>query len=208
MYIAFEGIDGSGKTKQIELLVRSLLFTSVNPLVTKELGSHLDPACEKLREIFLSDSYNMDDLAGEYILAACSIQHNEKVIKPAIEKSKLVISDRSIESNLAYGYAQFDEETINSIFLQDKRRLHPDIVILLDIDPEVSWNRLRSRKREAFVSKGVDRIEKKGLAFQVEVRKEYLKRAKELDSYLVIDIKNDSIDEVHTKVLEVLKGYL
>lgn len=207
MYIAFEGIDGSGKTKQIELLSKCLFEKRNDILITKELGSPYDQACLKLREIFLNDSYNMDDLAGEYVLAACSIQHNEKVIKPALN-DRLIISDRSIESNLVYGYAKFDKTIIDSIFLQDQRRKHPDLIIFLDINPEVSWSRSQRRTREIFENAGVDRIEKRGLDFQKKVREEYVKRAKEISSYLVIDIELDSIAQVHQKVIKALEEYL
>ena len=203
-YIAFEGIDGSGKTKQTELLYNYLVSQGKKVLLTRELGSPHDQACNKLREFHLCSTLEMDDLAAQYLLPSCSIQHSEKVIKPNLKNYDFILSDRSLESNLAYGYALgFGKSLINQIFLQDKRRTFPDIIVYLDIEPEVAYARSKARKQEYTLT---DRIEGKGLEFQKMVRESYLERIPFFpkDS-LTLNVSTLSIQAVHQKILEGLK---
>jgi thymidylate kinase len=158
----------------------------------------------------LNDSIDLDDLAGQHILAACSIQHSEKVIKKHLSENTIILSDRSVESNIAYGRAKFGKQ-VDEIFLSDTRRVYPQVVLFLDIDPELSWSRLMARRKEEFSNNGTDRIEGRGLEFQKTVRQEYLKRATEQMArssvYLHIDIGGDSIQQVHEKIVRTLKIY-
>ena len=204
-YIAFEGIDGSGKTRQVELLVKALEEKGFKVLATRELGSN-DPACLCLRDLYLNSAYNMDELSRQLLLAACSVQHSEKVIRANLSRYDYIISDRSIESNLVHSYASgIDRELTEKMFLLDKRRLHPDIVILLDINPETSWTRLQKRTKEKLKDGGEDRIEARGLDFQWTIRNEYHLRSKLNPKYRIINCDDLNIQNTHLRVFsEVL----
>ena len=205
VYIAFEGIDGSGKTKQLTLLSDYLVKADNKILLTKEFGSSHDLACAKIREFALNGNYKFDELAGQFMFAACSSQHSVKVIEPNLSSYDFILSDRSVESNLAYCSAiGFDKKLTHTLFFLDQRRTYPDIIIYLDIDPDLAWSRLNRREKEVFSEGGEDRIESKGLSFQHKVRTEYLRRIEENDRYLVIDCNLDSIDQVHKKIINQL----
>jgi dTMP kinase len=205
-YIAFEGVDGSGKTKQLSLLVNYLNSKGAKVLVTKEFGSPHNDACVKMREFALNSSYNFDELAGQFMFAACSSQHSERVITPNLSEYDYIISDRSIESNLAYCEAiGYDRDLVHTLFFLDKRRVHPDTVVYLNVDPELTWSRINKRDKETFTNGGVDRIEDKGLAFQRKVSAAYSRRISENSHFLVIDCTTYSIEQTHQEILKRLE---
>ncbi len=203
IYIAFEGIDGSGKTKQLSLLEDYLTRNNYSVLVTKEFGSPHNFACEKLREFALNSAYGFDELAGQFMFAACSTQHSERVISPQIDKYDFILSDRSVESNLAYCGALDHREFAHQLFFSDKRRIYPEKIIYLDVDPETSWPRISAREQEQFEG-GTDRIEAKGLTFQKKVRDEYERRITENPHYIVIDCNTLDIEQTHNVIVERL----
>ena len=205
-YIAFEGIDGSGKTKQLSLLVSHLKNKGAKVLITKAFGSPHDPACVKMREFALNSTHNFDELAAQFMFAACLTQHSEKVITPNLGKYDFIISDRSRESSIAYCEASgFDHEFAKNLFLLDARVAHPDTIVYLNVDPELTWSRINKREKETFVDGGVDRIEDKGLIFQRKVRTAYLNRIEENDRFLVIDCKDYSIEQTHLEIVNRLE---
>lgn len=204
-YIAFEGIDGSGKTKQLELLFDYFQKQGKKVLVTREFGSEHDYACTRIRDFALNSSYNFDELAGQFMFAACSTQHSEKVILPNLEKYDYILSDRSLESNLAYCAALgIDRDFAHSLFFLDKRRQHPDCILYLNISPEVSAARMHARIPEQFSEPGTDRIEAKGIEFQRKVRDEYSRRIEENPRYIVIS-SYETIEDTHREIIRKLE---
>lgn len=203
-YIAFEGIDGSGKTKQIDLLLQFLQQQGYSVLLTREFGSLHNEACVHIRDFALNSKHNIDEIAGQFMFAACSSQHSEKVIAPNIDKYDFILSDRSIESNLAYCTSiGIDRQFAHTLFLLDKRRIHPDRIVYLNVDPEISWKRVSRRTQEKFTDGGSDRIEDKGLEFQKRVHAEYARRQQENPRYVVVD-SQDTIEQTHRLILECL----
>lgn len=203
-YIAFEGIDGSGKTKQIDLLVKYLEQNGYSVLLTREFGSLHNEACVHMRDFALNSKHNIDELAGQFMFAACSSQHSERVIAPSLSKYDFIVSDRSIESNLAYCTSiGIDREFAHTLFFLDKRRIHPHKIVYLNVDPEISWRRVTRRTQEKFTDGGSDRIEDKGLEFQKRVHAEYALRQKENPRYIVVN-SQETIEHTHRLVLESL----
>lgn len=203
-YIAFEGIDGSGKTRQISLLNEYLVSKGHSVLLTKEFGSEHNLACQELRKFALNSNYGFDEMAGQFMFAACSSQHSEQVIAPALEEYDFIISDRSIESNLAYCAALGLKEFAHKLFFLDTRRHHPSTVVFLNVSPETTWARLNKREKEHFSDGGTDRIEDKGFQFQCKVRDEYLERIEHNPNYLVIDCNDLDIETTHKSVIDSL----
>lgn len=211
-YISIEGGDGSGKTTLIKNLHKFLVENAKKSvLLTKEFGSEHDKACVKLREIALNSKYNIDDVAGQIIFAAIVRQHQINVIKPALEKKthNIILSDRGLDSNFAYGPAHgLTNKQIATIFKSAyEGASKPDLTFYLDIDPLLASYRRTKRTAETFSEGGVDRIEEKGLKLQQKVRRNFLKIADDHpDRVVVIQISAEKSPEVVLQeVIKVLK---
>lgn len=209
LYLAFEGIDGSGKSKQLNLLSNYLKQQNFSVLTTSELGSCHDALCSAMRELILSDKYQSNELTYQMLLAANSFQHSEKVLKPLLNEYDFILSDRSIISNLVYGFcSELEDSLINMLFYLDRTRILPHLVVYLDIDPNVASARRQKRTPETFNNNGKDRIESKNLEFQINLRQQYLSllQSKNYD-YLTIDAAL-SIEQAHYSIIDRLKNFL
>ena len=181
-YIAFEGIDGSGKTSIIENL--SDIFNSQNTehTIVREPGG--TSVGEGIRELLLSHDYQVNPLAEALLFCAQRSQLIEEVVLPSLNNGVVVLSDRSAYSSVAYqgegrglGYEKIYQ--LNDISIQSN---WPERVVLLDIDPEVSLSRQQVADRI-----GSDKVE-----FFQKVRNGYLKLAEEFkDSFLILNAEND-----------------
>ncbi len=196
-FIAFEGIDRSGKSTQAKLLCESLKRKGVPVILTHEPGAtHVG---EKIREIILDTTMEIDPLAETFLFEADRIQHVKRMIKPAIESGTWVISDRFFYSTMAYqhGGKGVDKnliETLNSIATDG---IEPDIVFLIDISPSTAMRR-----------KGKpDRMEMEGIKFLNNVRNAYLEIAKHEKNFIVIDGEKE-IEEIQELIWkEILKRF-
>lgn len=210
-YITLEGGDGAGKTTLFNNLANFLKSKNKKVLLTKEFGSELDKACEKLREIALNSKYDIDEIAGQIIFAAIVKQHQEKVVKPAMNNKDvdIILSDRGIDSNFAYGPAHgISPKLIEQIFKPAyKDSVLPDLTIYLNIDPTLSSYRRTKREAEKFLDDGVDRVEQKGQGLQQKVRNNFLKIAdKNPDRLVVIEVTAEKTPEdILNEVVKVLK---
>lgn len=161
-FITIEGPDGAGKTTQIKKLYNYLLDLDKKVIITREPGG--TELGENLRKVLLTpDDKAPVPEAEALIYAASRVQLVKKVIKPSLDKGFIVLSDRFIDSNLAYqGWARglgIDEIIkINSWSLKD---CMPDITFVLDIDPKVSLARKKEKK---------DRLESETQDFHRKVR--------------------------------------
>jgi dTMP kinase len=157
VYIAFEGAEGCGKSTQSRRLAESL-----DAVLTRETGG--TDVGQRLREILHdTDVTDLDDHAEALIIAADRAQHIARVVRPALERGRHVVSDRSVYSTLAYqGHGRglpLDElRTINDWAIGD---LWPDLVVLLRVPDEVTRDRLRKRE--------LDRFERAGDEFHTRV---------------------------------------
>jgi dTMP kinase len=169
-FITIEGPDGAGKTTQIKKLSRYLENKGHKVLVTREPGG--TPLGEELRRLLLSPGKDSPVPKAEALIYAASrAQLMATVIEPALEAGITVLSDRFVDSSLAYqGYARGlgVEEIlkINEFFLKGR---FPDITLLLDIDPEQSLARRSGTK---------DRLEMEALSFHHKVREGFHEVAK------------------------------
>lgn len=211
-YLTIEGTDGSGKTTLVKGLLSHLTEKlKKKVLLTKEFGSEHDKACSELRKVALNSKYNIDDVAGQIIFAAIVRQHQVNVIKPALEQKAydLILSDRGIDSNFAYGPAHgLTNKEIATIFKPAYQgAVLPDLTIYLDIDPLLAAYRRTKRTAEQFSDGGIDRVEQKGLKLQEKVRRNFLKIADDNpDRVVVISITDDKKPEdVLAEVIKVLK---
>ncbi len=196
-FITIEGCDGSGKTTQWDLLKQSLNQNSNNLVFTREPGS--TDLGKELRKILLNREDLILSAEAELLLyLADRVQHIKEIIRPALEQGKTIICDRFFDSTIAYqGYAR--GLSIEKIVLLNNiitENLKPDLTIFLDVDPNVSLSR----------SKDKNKIEFEGLEFQKKVREGFLSIAKtDISRFEIINTTNLSIEEVHIKILELIK---
>ena len=164
LFLVVEGLDGAGKTTQIERLASFLTAAGAPPVVTREPGG--TPVGERIREILLDPRHrDLSPRAEALLYAADRAQHVEDVIRPALAAGRVVVSDRYIDSSLAYqGLARgLGVEEVLHVNLWATGGLLPDLVVLLDVTPELG----RSR------SDGTDRIEQEAEAFHRRVAQAY-----------------------------------
>ncbi len=163
MFVTFEGLDGSGKTTQVELLHAALTADGREAITTREPGG--TELGERIRELVL-DSVEMSPWAEAALFAAARAELVEQVIRPALERGADVICDRYIDSSLAYqGLARgLGVDHVLELSLRATRDLLPDVTILLEIDPTTSARRTGASP---------DRIERAGEDFRACVADAY-----------------------------------
>jgi len=181
-YIAFEGIDGSGKTSIIENLSDILNSQNKEHIIVREPGG--TSVGEGIRELLLSHDYQVNPLAEALLMSASRAQLIQETVKPSLDNGQIVITDRSAYSSVAYqgvgrelGYKKIYE--LNDLAIES---IWPKKVVLLDIDPKVSLSR----------QKIVDRIGSGEIEFFQKVRSGYLQLAKEFENeFLVLNAENN-----------------
>ncbi len=145
-FITFEGVDGAGKSTQVELLYQSLEKHGFNCIVTREPGG--SPGSEALRKILVDkNKYNWSNLSELLLFFAARKDHVEKTILPALKEGKIVICDRFTDSTRVY-QSQGNKELGILIELLQREiiQLEPDLTFILSINPEISLQRTSSRK--------------------------------------------------------------
>ncbi|MGL2876115.1 dTMP kinase [Helicobacter pylori] len=145
MYVVLEGVDGAGKSTQVGLLKDRFK----NALVTKEPGG--TRMGESLRHIALNE--NISELARAFLFLSDRAEHIESVIKPALKEKKLIISDRSLISGMAY--SQFSSLELNLLATQS---VLPDKIILLLIDKEGLKQRLSLKSLDKIENQGIEKL--------------------------------------------------
>ena len=221
LFISFEGVDGVGKTTQVERLRRYLESRGRTVVVTREPGG--TPLGVALRKLLLhnvsSSSVSPDDVspsnasddaspdsgtagnppadiaprAEALIFAADRAQHVAELIRPALDRGDVVITDRYLDSSLAYqaGGRELTPAEIRNLSLWATNGLLPVRTYLLDMDPSVSHTRLQHE---------ADRMESAGDDFQNRTRRAFLDLASaEPDRFRVIDAAQ-SIDQVWSAI--------
>ena len=167
-FVTFEGCEGSGKSTQIRLLGEKLTQEGVDFIITREPGG--SDVAEQIRKIIL-DGRNtaMCDECEALLYAAARVQHLREIVVPALDKGKLVICDRYVDSSLAYqgaarglGYDYIAK--INSLAIGEYA---PDLTVFLNISPKAAFERKHGADED-------DRMEALGLAFHEKVYNGYL----------------------------------
>ena len=204
-FITFEGIDGSGKSTQLRMLTGDLRQRGVDLIATHEPGG--TPLGRRLREAFLETEETVAPIAELLLFAADRAQHVEFLIKPALAQGRTVISDRYADATFAYQGAGrgFPVETVNEIIQLATGGLKPDLTLFFDISVENAIRRMTERHE---IGEGKNRMDAESGDFYANVRKAYLTVAeKEPERFKVLDA-NGSIEETHTKVVEMVTEFL
>jgi dTMP kinase len=191
-FIAFEGGEGAGKSTQVVRLAESLRASGCRVVTTFEPG---DTAVGlQLREILLAPSTGSLAPQTEALLyAADRAEHVATVVRPALNRGEVCITDRYIDSSLAYQGAgrTLDVADVERTSQWATDGLWPDLTVLLDIDPAVGLTRFRTP---------ADRLEAEPLAFHQRVREQFLRlSARAPERYVVLDA-TEPVDQVASRV--------
>ena len=185
-FFVFEGGEGAGKSTQSAALADYLVARGHDVVRTREPGG--TPAAEAIRAILLDTANTgLDDRAEALLFAASRGDHAARVIRPALERGDIVISDRFMDSSVAYQGVGRDLglATVADLSLWATRGLRPDLTIVLDVDPEVGLARVV----------GPDRLESEPLDWHRRVRQAFLDiAAADPDRYLVLDASRPAED--------------
>jgi dTMP kinase len=206
--ITLEGIDGSGKSTQFQMLLRSLRQHGIDPLATREPGG--TQVGLGMRAVLLAnESRNLAPLAELLLMAADRAQHVAEVIRPALNAGRIVISDRYADSTVAFqGYGRgLDLASTTLANRLATGGLVPDLTILFDLDPEKAQARLDARataEAPGGFEPGMTRFDEETLEFHVRVREGYLSlAAAEPDRFRVLDA-TESVEVTHRQVLALV----
>ena len=198
-FVVFEGGEGAGKTTQMEALVGWLKSQGVDAVTTREPGG--TEIGNRIRAILLDTKSTAMDAHTEALLyAADRAQHVAEVIRPALEAGKVVVSDRYIDSSLAYqGIARgLGLDQIYRISEWATGGVVPDLVFFLSLDPREGLERAGDEP---------DRLEQEGDHFHAKVREAYLELAQKFPSrFVVLDGGKDK-EQVHRSVIAEYKGH-
>jgi len=193
-FITIEGSEGSGKSSVIKLLENKLKENQIEYLITKEPGSTSDPVCVELREFILNPKREIEKEAEIFLYIADRCQHVNRVVLPALESGKTVISDRYIDSTYAYqgwGRRYGKQEALDYMnYLNSKstNNLVPDLTIILNVSPEIGFKRLVTKE---FGKK--DRIEQEALDFFKRVNEGFLSLVDKFPERNIKVVDTDSI---------------
>jgi len=213
-FITFEGLDGCGKSTQIEKLATALRNQHLAVIVTREPGG--TPTGEKIRQVLLdTHTADLSAMAELALMFASRAQHIEEVIQPALAKGEIVLCDRFTDSTEAYqgGGRKLGSEPVLALHRVLCGDLQPDLTILMDSDVAASVERARRRNRAHANGKGrgkhnENRFEQENRAFFGRVRHAYQAiAAREPRRVAVVNARGPA-NETHAKILEIVRGKL
>ena len=163
IFVALEGGEGAGKSTQIRLLAAWLADRGYEVVVTREPGA--TPAGERIRALLLDPTTELGEHAEALLYAADRAEHAARVVRPALARGAVVLSDRYIDSSVAYqGYGRgLDPDVISRISRWATGELLPDLMVLLDLPVAAARQRLLARG-------GTDRLESEADTFHERVR--------------------------------------
>ncbi len=203
-FITFEGCEGSGKSTQLAMFRDYLEKNNIDYVFTREPGG--TDISEKIRSVILDvNNKEMTDECEVLLYASSRAQLIKEKILPSLEKGKLVLCDRYIDSSFAYqSFARgIDMEFIKTINKYALENCMPDYTVFLNINPVDAFKRKGGMDKD-------DRLEQLGIDFHLKVYNGYLELVKMFpDRFLVIDCSGTKY-QTHDKIIKVLqeKGIL
>ena len=200
MFISIEGIEGTGKSTVANSLAKLLVAENIKVVQTREPGG--TAVAENIRQILLQ-KYDSENVLAEVelmLMFAARLQHVEFKIKPALENNNWVICDRFVDASYAYqgGGRAISEAKIKAIQEWSIKEFMPNKTILLDLEPELAFERVRTRNNAR------DRIESEAMEFFHRARTTYLELAQKMpERFFVVDASNNEQQVINTVWNEV-----
>ena len=197
IFVTFEGVEGAGKTTQVQRLAAVL---GPDVVLTREPGG--TPVSERIRDIFLT-SDRITTMTELLLIAAARAQHVDERIRPALAANQIVICDRFTDATVAYqGYrGGIDLEIIHQLNDVATGGLIPDITFILDLPPEIGLQRQQGETHR-------DRLDKEPLEFHRRVREGYLAVAKAEPHRVKVIDATQVPDAVHAELLAKYQAHL
>ena len=196
-FITLEGIEGSGKTSSLKSITDLLDKKNISYIVTREPGG--SSIGKELRAILLDPDTEISPEVELMLMLSDRKDHVEKIILPNLKKGNWVISDRFMDSSIAYqgGGRQLDKKLI--ISLTDYLNLpQPDLTLLFDLPVEISLSRVKARGE-------LDRFEKEELEFHKRIRNTYLELAKNNSNRIKIIDSSKKIESMLNNVKQAIE---
>ena len=201
-FISFEGIDGSGKSTQIQRLADFLRSLRFDIVVTREPGGSVGG--EEIRKLLLQGDVDRWSAETEILLfTAARRDHLERIILPAMKNGQIVICDRFTDSTRMY-QGMRGPKLKKLVDMLDKEVIghDPDLTILIDIDPEIGLRRAKSRETVE------ERFEDFGLELQKKMRKGFLDLSKQFSNRISLIDGLQAEDKVSKEICSLVKAKL
>ena len=201
-FITFEGIDGSGKSTQIQKLAKFLKNLGFDIIITREPGGSVGG--EEIRNLLLQGKVDRWSAETEILLfTAARRDHLERIILPALRDGKIVIRDRFTDSTRMYqGMRGPKLRELVDRLTDEVIDCDPDLTIVIDIDLEISLKRAKSRKTVE------ERFEDFGVELQKNMRKGFIDLSKEFSSRIEVVNGHQSVDDLANDIFSVVKAKL
>lgn len=198
LFITFEGIEGSGKSTQLERLASRLRLDGLPVTTTREPGG--TEMGDKIRDLLLDlRSTALRPKAEFFLYLAGRSQHLETVIKPLLARGSIILCDRFSDATVAYqGHGR---RLLSPVFSRmvdyAADHLQPDLTLLLDLDPRTALTRVGGRGE-------VNRLDRETLAFHTRVRRGYRELARRTPRRIMIVDAKPSEDEVAEQIARIV----
>lgn len=201
-FISFEGIDGSGKSTQIQKLARFLETLGFDVIITREPGGSVGG--EEIRNLLLQGNVDRWSAETEILLfTAARRDHLERIILPAMEDDKIVICDRFTDSTRMYqGMRGPNLRNLVDMLNEKIINCDPDLTIVIDIDPQISLKRAKSRETVE------ERFEDFGVEMQLNMRNGFIELAKEFSNRIEVVNGQQSVDDLSKDICSIVKAKL
>jgi dTMP kinase len=201
-FISFEGIDGSGKSTQIQKLARFLETLGFDVIITREPGGSV--GAEEIRNLLLQGNVDRWSAETEILLfTAARRDHLERIILPAMEDNKIVICDRFTDSTRMYqGMRGPNLRNLVDMLNEKIINCDPDLTIVIDIDPQISLKRAKSRETVE------ERFEDFGVEMQLNMRNGFIELAKEFSNRIEVVNGQQSVDDLAKDICSIVKAKL
>lgn len=202
-FITLEGGEGAGKSTQTKKLAAFLRRRGIKVVLTREVGGA--PGAEKIRKIWLEEGEGYwDPLAELLLIFAARREHLAKTVWPALKKGIWVVSDRFMDSTVAYQGTGKMKPVIERLYREIAGNFEPDLTILLDMPVTASMKRVN--KRGGWPKK--DRYELKPASFHRKLRKAYLKLARKYPKRIKVVDASTNVNQVNHIIQKIIKIYI
>tara|TARA_E500000081_G_scaffold53760_1_gene56779 strand:- start:734 stop:1351 length:618 start_codon:yes stop_codon:yes gene_type:complete len=200
VFISFEGIEGSGKSTQIELIEELIRTKGYQVKKLREPGT--TELGEKIRNIFLEKTAETVDPFTEALLLYASRKHlDQNFLRQNLNDGAIVIADRYADATLAYqSYGKGLDHNFVKLIHDSSELLSPDLTFYMDISAELSRERISDRE--------MDRMESESIDFFKKVREGYLQIAHDNPERVVVLDANKTIDELHESIKKIISNKL
>ena len=199
-FVSFEGIDGSGKSTQIQYLAKYLETLGFDVIITREPGGAVGG--EQIRKLLLQGEVDRWSPETELLLfTAARRDHLERIILPALDDGKIVICDRFTDSTRLYqGMRGPNLRNLVELLNEKVIMCDPDLTIIIDINPETALKRAKSRKTVE------ERFEDFGVDLQMKMRKGFIELAKEFGDRIEVVDGQQSVDKLAQDIGSLVKA--